>query len=78
MGEPRDTSFITLMLYLNTPEKGGETNFMSPRDQSVVSPVTPHTGLALAFDHEIMHEGALLEAGVKYCIRTDVMYRRES
>ena len=64
------------MLYLNTPDKGGETNFMSSRDQSVVSAVAPRTGLALAFDHDITHEGALLEAGVKYCIRTDIMFRR--
>jgi prolyl 4-hydroxylase len=64
------------MLYLNTPDKGGETNFMSSRDQSVVSAVAPRTGLALAFDHDITHEGALLEEGIKYCIRTDIMYRR--
>ena len=75
-GEPGDRSFMTLMLYLNTPAKGGDTNFMSRRDQSQVSPVAPQTGAALLFDHNIMHEGAMLESGVKYAIRTDVMYRR--
>lgn len=75
MGEPRDRSFFTLMLYLNTPAKGGDTNFMNPRDQMEISPVAPRTGAALIFDHNLTHEGALLESGVKYCIRTDCMYR---
>jgi len=77
-GERGDTSFFTMMFYLNTPTRGGNTNFMNARDQSEVSPVDPKTGWALCFDHGLMHEGALLEAGVKYCIRTDVMFRRES
>ena len=29
VGEPGDLSFITLMLYLNTPISGGDTNFLS-------------------------------------------------
>ena len=33
-------------------------------------------GLALVFDHHLMHEGAVLLKGVKYAIRTDVMFRR--
>lgn len=41
-------------------------------------PYNPSTGEALLFDHDIRHEGALLEEGVKYAIRTDVMYRRLS
>jgi hypothetical protein len=76
VGEPRDTSFLTLMIYLNTPAKGGETNFMNSRDESQISSVAPRAGAVLAFDHDITHEGALLESGVKYCVRTDVMYRR--
>merc|ERR1719263_1456363 len=70
-----DTSLMTVMIYLNTPEKGGDTNFLS-YDHSHFSPVAPITGLALIFDHNILHEGATLERGVKYCIRTDCMYTR--
>ena len=32
------------------------------------------TGSILIFQHDIMHEGSLLEDGIKYTIRTDVMY----
>ena len=72
------------MLYLNTPGSGGETNFLDPRnrdfkggldDDDRVS-VHPTTGSALVFDHDVFHEGALLEEGVKYAIRTDVMFER--
>lgn len=71
-----DMSFMTVMLYLNEPTKGGETNFMNPRDQHQITSVVPRGGLALVFDHHLMHEGAVLLKGVKYAIRTDVMFRR--
>eukprot|EP00966_Prymnesium_polylepis_P118056 2729779-Prymnesium_polylepis.1 len=72
-----DVSFMTLMLYLNEPTRGGETNFLTFRsagDDTVR--VMPRPGLALVFDHEILHEGATLLEGVKYCIRTDIMFRQ--
>jgi hypothetical protein len=72
-GEPGDISFYTLMLYLNTPKKGGGTNFLSGLGD--IKRYNPSTGQALVFDHDIRHEGELLEDGVKYAIRTDVMYR---
>ena len=77
VGHPRagDTSLMTLMIYLNTPERGGDTNFLSfAGDQP--SCVAPITGRALLFDHGLLHEGATLLKGVKYAIRTDVMYTR--
>lgn len=74
VGQPGDTSFFTLMLYLNTPGKGGGTNFLSVCGKC--RPYNPIAGQVLVFDHSIRHEGATLEKGVKYAIRTDVMYRR--
>ena len=71
-----DVSQCTVMLYLNTPARGGATNFLNPRDESHRTSVEPRTGLGLVFDHQIYHEGAPLEAGVKYAIRTDIMFRR--
>jgi prolyl 4-hydroxylase len=32
--------------------------------------------MALVFDHQQVHEGAAVESGRKYVLRTDVMYRR--
>mmetsp|Transcript_46320 Transcript_46320/g.76645 ORF Transcript_46320/g.76645 Transcript_46320/m.76645 type:complete len:318 (-) Transcript_46320:335-1288(-) len=69
-------SFQTMMIYLNEPERGGETNFVNPRDEGEAVSVRPTTGLALVFDHEMYHEGAQLLQGYKYAIRTDVMYER--
>ena len=55
--------------------RAAETNFLDA-EESLVTAVAPKPGLMLAFDHELRHEGALLKAGVKYCVRTDVMYRK--
>jgi hypothetical protein len=30
--------------------------------------------MALLFQHEVLHEGCAVESGVKYVLRTDVMY----
>ena len=38
----------------------------------------PAPGLVLAFAHGLWHEGERLQQGVKWCLRTDVMYRRVS
>eukprot|EP00966_Prymnesium_polylepis_P309586 7153311-Prymnesium_polylepis.1 len=78
-GHPRagDSSLMTLMLYLNTPECGGETNFLALRGGQR-STVAPTTGLALCFDHDLLHEGTPLVRGQKYCVRTDVMYTRRT
>lgn len=35
----------------------------------------PETGKTLVFHHEVLREGAAVTQGVKYVMRTDVMYR---
>jgi prolyl 4-hydroxylase len=62
-----DESLLTLMVYLNSGMTGGETKFEH------VS-ITPEPGLALAFDHYLLHEGAPVLEGKKYVLRSDVMY----
>lgn len=34
--------------------------------------------MALLFEHRVLHQGAPLLEGVKYVMRTDVMYRAPS
>lgn len=63
-------SSFTFMIYLNEDMKGGETRF-------IVETITPKTGKALIFRHELAHEGCPVLEGVKYVLRTDVMYRRK-
>ena len=64
-----ERSFFTLMIYLNEGFQGGTTSF-----PSLGMSITPQTGLALLFRHEIEHEGSPVTAGRKYAVRTDVMY----
>jgi predicted 2-oxoglutarate/Fe(II)-dependent dioxygenase YbiX len=60
-------SKLTLLVYLNDGFEGGDTDF---RDFRVV----PRTGSALLFVHDTWHEGAAVSRGVKYVLRSDVLY----
>lgn len=63
-------SSYTFMVYLNEDMTGGATQFNSQLIQ-------PKTGKALIFKHELVHAGQAVTQGVKYVLRTDVMYRRK-
>lgn len=64
----RERSRLTFMIYLNAGFEGGETLFDT-------TAVTPETGLALFFVHDLLHKGEAVKSGRKYVLRTDVMYR---
>lgn len=65
-----DLSLFTFIIYLNEDYEGGNTVF---RDGFSVS---PKTGSALVFRHPLRHEGAIIESGIKYAIRSDVMFQK--
>ncbi|MBX7218439.1 MAG: 2OG-Fe(II) oxygenase [Blastocatellia bacterium] len=67
-----ERSWYTFLVYLNEAFTGGETSFL------VVPPVSirPLTGLGVLFQHPLIHEGCEVKTGVKYVIRTDIMYRQ--
>jgi predicted 2-oxoglutarate/Fe(II)-dependent dioxygenase YbiX len=65
----RECSEITVLFYLNDGFTGGETKIL---DYEVL--FVPRTGAALLFQHAILHEGCPVASGVKYVLRTDVMY----
>jgi len=58
------------MIYLNDDFEGGETKFDNVT-------IEPKTGTALCFIHEQKHEGCPVVEGLKYVLRTDVMYRKK-
>lgn len=60
-------SRLTLLVYLNDGFEGGCTDFRS-------FIVQPATGSALLFLHDTWHEGAAVIDGVKYVLRSDVLY----
>lgn len=63
-----EASYFTFMIYLNDNFQGGDTTFQGLRIQ-------PKQGMALIFLHSLYHEGSEVTQGVKYVLRTDVMYR---
>jgi hypothetical protein len=84
----RSRSLYTFMIYLNEGCVGGETRIQHPELMSAaeaifaaggdpVIDVVPRTGRALAFLHPLRHTGAAVTAGVKYVLRSDVMYMRK-
>jgi prolyl 4-hydroxylase len=65
-----EKSEVTLMVYLNDGFEGGETAFLDLEQR-----VVPRRGMALLFTHCVLHEGCEVTRGVKYVVRSDVMYR---
>lgn len=62
-----DASLFTFMIYLNEGYQGGETAFRTMQ-------VAGKMGMALMFEHALMHEGSAVANGVKYVLRSDIMY----
>jgi len=67
-----EISFITLLIYLNEGYEGGSTYLIGLDEE-----VKPKEGMLLLFDHKILHAGMSVTNGVKYVIRTDVMYKKQ-
>jgi prolyl 4-hydroxylase len=65
-----ERSLLTLIVYLNDDYEGGSTAF---HDFDVR--VRPRRGTALLFQHLLLHEGCTVTSGIKYAMRSDVMYR---
>ncbi|ELR23082.1 uncharacterized protein ACA1_361190 [Acanthamoeba castellanii str. Neff] len=68
---------------INTPqaqritESAAESHIArSQQEHNVVYSVEPKTGSAVVFRHELLHEGAPLLSGVKYILRTELIFER--
>ena len=62
-----EISLLTFMIYLNEGYGGGATRFEAMTVDGVL-------GMALVFEHGLIHEGASVTSGLKYVLRSDVMY----
>lgn len=67
-----ERSLLTFMVYLNECEAGGHTGLIDLELE-----VAPRAGRALVFNHLLLHEGARVHRGLKYAMRSDLMYRRD-
>lgn len=76
----KECSYFTLHLYLNdAPDdmEGGATIF---HDWTMTQElrVEPKAGRVLLFQHrDLLHSGGDVLSGVKYTVRTDIMYRKD-
>ncbi|KAG0346163.1 hypothetical protein BG004_002285 [Podila humilis] len=79
-----DRTKLTIQLYLNEACTGGATSFLdekafySPKgadlDGAAKLAVHPKVGQLLVFQHDLLHEGSPVLGGVKYVIRSDILY----
>uniref|UniRef100_A0A7S0XDJ2 Prolyl 4-hydroxylase alpha subunit domain-containing protein n=1 Tax=Chromulina nebulosa TaxID=96789 RepID=A0A7S0XDJ2_9STRA len=72
-----EVSYLTIQLYLNEGSIGGATRFYDRYDMDNYIDVIPKTGLILVFQHDIYHEGTAVNEGVKYVMRSDIMYNNK-
>ncbi|MCA9071814.1 MAG: 2OG-Fe(II) oxygenase, partial [Planctomycetaceae bacterium] len=68
----RRRTFLTVLIYLNQEFTGGETWF---EEENLT--VTPQTGTATIFPHELIHAGCPVVTGIKYALRSDVIFVTE-
>lgn len=66
----REITLHTVLAYFNDGFTGGETAFQEQLEAVVV----PKAGRVAIFQHKLRHEGRPILAGVKYAMRSDVIY----
>ena len=71
-----DVSRVTVQLYLHdVPEAhGGATTFLPDHGCGQPVPCQPVAGSCLLFTQDLYHEGSKVHTGIKYTMRTEVMY----
>lgn len=72
-------SFLTVNVYLNDllPDQAGRTRFFADRAGDVVDAAGGHAGSLVLFKQEhALHDGERLSSGLKYLMRTDVLYKK--
>ncbi|KAI9318871.1 hypothetical protein DFJ73DRAFT_879312 [Zopfochytrium polystomum] len=71
-------SVLTVQVYLNAGCGGGRTNVWfeeeGGEEEAARYGCELEAGKVFVFDHGFLHEGEVLTEGVKYTIRTDIMY----
>jgi predicted 2-oxoglutarate/Fe(II)-dependent dioxygenase YbiX len=76
VGSDGRVSCHTILVYLSGEVEGGATRLELSRGDS--RKIAPEAGRLLCFDHALVHEGMPVERGVKYVLRTDLMWRKGS
>ena len=72
--EEGGVSLFTVLFYLNDVEEGGETAVYDPSLENRIL-VKAEEGKLLIFNHTIAHTGEEVTKGIKYILRTDLIYK---
>ncbi|KAL6066982.1 Fe2OG dioxygenase domain-containing protein [Balamuthia mandrillaris] len=86
-----ERSMKTFMLYLNGDFEGGTTNFVKEgqelykdetgiyraQEHNILQKLKPEPGMALVFNHRILHEGGQVLSNQKYIMRSDILFSRD-
>lgn len=64
------SSLVTLVFYLNDDFTGGDIDF-----PELGKRIVPRRGMALLFQHRVLHEAMTVTTGEKLVLRTDILYR---
>ncbi len=72
-----ERSYFTFTIYLNDDFKAGITHFLKQgKTNPILYKVIPATVMALVFPYEMLYNEERLESGVKYIMRSDIMYKK--
>ena len=71
--DKNEISLITVLIYLNNDYEGGNTKFLFDNNNEIS--IMPKIGLICLMDQNILHEVPKLVSGIKYVIRTELMYK---
>ncbi|KAL9654690.1 hypothetical protein ABK040_006752 [Willaertia magna] len=72
-----EQSFLTMLIYLNNVEEGGDTQFFDNLTKVETFNIKPKRGSAVIFLHELLHQGNDVLKGCKYLLRTDICYKKK-
>jgi len=67
---PSRITLHTVLAYFNNDFEGGETRFSEQLERVI----EPRPGLVAVFQHKLRHAGCAVRRGVKYAMRTDVIF----
>jgi prolyl 4-hydroxylase len=70
------TPKLSILIYLNEEFQGGKTTFFNSKGKEIVA-VTPQTGKVLIYNYQILHEGSLVSEGLKYIMRSDILFLKQ-
>eukprot|EP01119_Soliformovum_irregulare_P011717 TRINITY_DN2963_c0_g1_i8.p1 TRINITY_DN2963_c0_g1~~TRINITY_DN2963_c0_g1_i8.p1 ORF type:complete len:536 (-),score=159.29 TRINITY_DN2963_c0_g1_i8:47-1654(-) len=74
-----ERTIFTVMIFLSDDFSGGETGFFERNaidNDPMKFSIEPKVGRAIVFNHDTRHAGHTLTSGIKYIVRSEIIFRR--